>query len=82
MWNTSVQSLKYGGARFGQIASELLRRKDVRSVGFKDWSICRKSWLLCKKNKWAFQHDFCSGNGNLNELIFKSSKPGGAWGGC
>ena len=35
-----------------------------------------------KKNKWAFEHNFCTGSGNLNELIFKSSKPGGAWGGC
>ena len=35
-----------------------------------------------KKISWAFEHNFCSRIGNLTEPIFKSSKPGGAWGGC
>ena len=66
MWKTSVQSLKYGGARLGQIVyfcEELLRRKEKKIIS------------------GAFEHNFCSGSGNLNEPIFKSSKPGGAWGG-
>ena len=44
-------------------ASERLRRKGLQDLGFKDWSICRKSRSLIlpfkKEQGGAFEVNFC-----------------------
>ena len=60
-------------------ASERLRRKGLQDLGFKDWSICRKSRSLIlpfkKEQGGACEVNFPRGGGNLNKPILNSSIP-------